>query len=312
MNVRERARTELTPDLFVSEQAAEGLAETIARPSITYWQDAWRRLKANPAAMFGLLVLAVMTIMAIIGPMMLPFEYDYQDIMKIGKPPGGGHWLGTDDLGRDLWVRLWKGARLSLSIGLIAASLDLIIGVIFGGIAGFLGGRFDDIMMRFVEVLYGIPNLLLMIMLSVVLGPGLFTIILVMVVTGWVGMARLVRGQVLQLKEQEYVLAARALGANPWRIILKHLVPNAMGPIIVSVTMSIPGAIFFEAFLSFIGLGVPLPLASWGSLANNGYEFIRLYPWLLIYPASAIAITMLSFNLFGDGLRDALDPRLRR
>ncbi|MGE5653970.1 MAG: ABC transporter permease [Bacillota bacterium] len=302
----------VTPELFVPEQAVDGLAEAIARPSITYWQDAWRRLKSNPAAMFGLFVLATMTIMAVIGPMMLPFEYDYQDIMKIGRPPGGGHWLGTDDLGRDLWVRLWKGARLSLSIGIIAASLDLMIGVVFGGIAGFLGGRFDDIMMRFVEILYGIPNLLLMIMLSVVLGPGLFTIILVMVVTGWVGMARLVRGQVLQLKEQEYVLAARALGANPWRIILKHLVPNAMGPIIVSVTMSIPGAIFFEAFLSFIGLGVPLPLASWGSLANNGYEFIRLYPWLLIFPASAIAITMLSFNLFGDGLRDALDPRLRR
>ncbi|MCL4424415.1 MAG: ABC transporter permease [Firmicutes bacterium] len=303
---------ELTRELFAPQSAAEGQAEAIHRPSLTYWQDAWRRLKKNKMAMAGLVVLTIMSLMAIIGPHMTPYSYSDQDLQSTVQPPSAKHWLGTDDLGRDQFTRIWMGARVSLFIGLMAALLDLIIGATYGGISGYLGGRVDDIMMRIVEVLYAIPFMILVILLMVIIGGGLFSIILAMSITGWVGMARLVRGQMLQLKEQEFVLAAKTLGADPGRIILRHLIPNTMGPILVSMTMTIPAAIFTEAFLSFIGLGVRMPLASWGTLANDGYNLMRLAPWMLLYPALAIGITMLAFNMFGDGLRDALDPRLRK
>lgn len=303
---------ELTPDLFVPEKASQEAAEAIVRPSLTYWQDSWRRLKQNKMAITGLVILIIISLMAIFGPFMTPYTFSQQDLAKTNQPPSRDHWFGTDDLGRDLFTRLWMGARISLFIGVVAAALDLTIGAVYGGISGYFGGTVDDIMMRFVEVMYAVPYLILMILLMVVIGPGLHSIIIALALTGWVGMARLVRGQILQLKEQEFILAARTLGADPWRIIVKHLIPNAMGPILVSVTMSVPGAIFAEAFLSFIGLGVPMPLASWGTLANDGFRMVRLFPWLLIFPASAIAITMLSFYLLGDGLRDALDPRLRK
>jgi oligopeptide transport system permease protein len=287
-------------------------SQAIVRPSMTYWQDAWRRLKMNKVAMASLVFLILLGIMAIIGPYLLPYKYSDQNLMMTNKPPSAEHWFGTDYLGRDLFVRTWMGARISLTIGIAAALLDGIIGVIYGGISGYFGGQVDNIMMRIVDILYGIPYLILVILLMLVMGPGIVTIITAMVITGWVGMARLVRGQVLQLKEQEFVMAAKTLGASPGRIIMKHLIPNTLGPIIVSITFDVPAAIFTEAFLSYIGLGVQPPLASWGTLANDATNVLLMYPYQLFFPAFFISITMLSFNLLGDGLRDALDPRLRK
>jgi oligopeptide transport system permease protein len=287
-------------------------AERVVRPSISYWADAWRRLKQNKAAMFGLVLLSLMTLMAIIGPFIQPYDYQTQDLASRNQAPSLTHWFGTDDFGRDQWVRIWWGVRISLFIGLLAAFLDIVIGVLYGGISAYFGGRVDDIMQRIIEIIYGIPGLILIVLLIMVMGPGIFTIILAMAATGWVGMARLVRGQILSLKEQEYVLAARTLGASSWRIILRHLIPNALGIIIVSATFTVPGAIFTEAFLSFIGLGIKVPLASLGSLLNDGQAAMRNYPYRLICPSIVFASIMLSFNLLGDGLRDALDPRLRK
>ena len=218
--------------------------------------------------------------------------------------------LGTDGLGRDVWIRILYGARISLTVGLVASVVNLIIGVIYGGISGYEGGRIDSIMMRIVDIINSVPSLLIVILLMVVYKPGLQTIIITIGLIYWVGMARLVRGQVLSLKEQEFVLAARTIGVSKFKIIMRHLIPNAMGPIIVSLTMGIPSAIFTESFLSFIGLGVSAPQASWGTLANDALGGIRSYPYQLIAPAVAIAITMFAFNFLGDGLRDALDPRL--
>ncbi|WP_305767103.1 ABC transporter permease [Candidatus Epulonipiscium viviparus] len=220
--------------------------------------------------------------------------------------------LGTDNLGRDVWTRVLYGARISLTVGLVASVVNLFIGVLYGGISGYEGGRVDNIMMRIVDIINSVPLLLIVILLMVVISPGLHTIILTIGLVYWVGMARLVRGQVLSLKEQEFVLAARALGVSKTKIVIKHLIPNAIGPIVVSMMMSIPSAIFTEAFLSFIGLGVSAPEASWGTLANDALGGIRSYPYQIIAPSVAIALTMFGFNFLGDGLRDALDPRLRK
>ena len=220
--------------------------------------------------------------------------------------------MGTDDLGRDLFVRAWKGARVSLLIGLVSAVINVTIGIIYGGIAGYKGGYVDIVMMRIVEIIYSIPALLWIILLMIIMGQGLTTIIVALSISGWGGMARLVRGQVLQLKQTEYVLAAQTLGASSWRIILKHLIPNAMGPIIINLTFQVPDAIFTEAFLSYIGLGVPAPLASWGTLANEGTKVLTIYPYQIVFPAILISVTMLAFNILGDGIRDSLDPKLRK
>lgn len=303
--------SDLSADLFERQTAADTAREQITRPSLTYWQDAWRRLRRNKAAMVGLVILTVMTIGSIFIPMFSEYKFDQAIFTESSQPPSAKHWFGTDDIGRDLFVRVWTGGRISLTIGIVAAALNLIIGVLYGGIAGYLGGWIDDIMMRVVEIVWGIPDLLLFILMMLILEPGMKAIIIVLAMVNWIGMARLVRGQILQLKEQEFVLAARTQGAGLLRLTVRHLLPNAMGPILVSVTFAIPGAIFLEAALSFIGLGIRPPMASWGSLASSGYALIRLYPHMLIFPACAIAVTMLAFNLFGDGMRDALDPRLR-
>jgi len=301
----------IDPEMF--EQVGTDIEQSqhIVRPSLTYWQDAWRRLKMNKVAIASIIVLGIIVIMAVIGPYLRPFSFSDQDLYAVFSPPNAQHWFGTDSLGRDLFVRVWMGARVSLRIGIAAALLDVIIGMIYGGLSGYIGGRIDNIMMRIVDILYAIPYMIIVILLMIVMEPGELTLIIAMSITGWVGAARLVRGQVLQLKEQEFVLAARVLGASPWRIITRHMFPNILSIMIVQMTMDIPAAIFSEAFLSYIGLGIKLPNASWGSLASDGIRQVTSRPWLLIFPALCISITMLAFNLLGDGLRDALDPKMR-
>ncbi|MGE5553994.1 MAG: ABC transporter permease [Betaproteobacteria bacterium] len=303
---------ELAPELFqpVDQQLQADAA--IVRPSATYWQDAWRRLKQNRGAMIGLWIVLFLFAAAIIGPYLSPYSYEEQDYALMDQPPSWAHPFGTDGLGRDQLVRVLYGARISLSIGLFASLICLTIGVLYGGVSALIGGRTDEIMMRIAEILYAIPLLLYVILFMVVLQPGLKNILLAIGLVYWINMARIVRGQILSLKEQDYVLAARTIGAGKWRILLRHLIPNTMGPIIVAMTLEIPQAIFTEAFLSFIGLGVAAPMASWGTLASEGLQSIRDYPHELVFPALAICITMLAFNLLGDGLRDALDPRMRR
>jgi len=285
--------------------------EAIARPSLTYWQDAWRRLKQNKVAMLGLIIIILYTILALVGPYMTPYDYRTTNTDEIDQPPSAKHWFGTDTLGRDLWARTWMGARVSLAIGFLSAVLNAFIGVIIGGISGYFGGKVDMIIMRAIDILYAIPYMIIVILMMVVLGQGIMPLVVAMIAVGWLGMARLVRGQILQLKEQEFVLAAKVLGASHSRIIFKHLIPNALGVILVHLTLSVPSAIFTEAFLSFIGLGVVPPQSSWGQLAYYGIQSFRVRPYQLFIPAFFISTTMLSLNLLGDGLRDALDPRLR-
>lgn len=319
-------------EMFAPLPEVEKTANIFMRPSLTYWQDAWRRFKKHTPAMIAAIVLVIIVLLAIIGPKLSPYAYDQQVRTDRNQFPSLEHPFGTDKLGRDLFVRTMYGARISLSIGIVASLINLTIGVLYGGISGYLGGKLDDIMMRIVDILYSIPLLLYVILLQVVfekpiqqafetnkffalfksLGPELILIYVVLGAVYWVGMARMVRGQVLSIKNQEFVMAAKAEGASPLRIIMTHLTPNAIGQIIVMTMMSIPTAIFTESFLSFIGIGVSAPMASWGSLASDAYKALQSYPYLLFFPAAAICITVLAFNILGDGLRDALDPRMRK
>ena len=287
-------------------------AGVVSGPSLGYWQDAWLRLKKDKAAMLGLIFILALLLFAIIGPVFSSYSYEDQNFMQANLAPSAEHWFGTDSLGRDLFVRVLYGARISLSIGIVASLINLVIGVIYGGISGYAGGRTDRIMMNIVDILYSVPTLLYVILLMVVFKPGLMNIFVALGISYWLQMARIVRGEVLKLKEQEFVLAAKSMGAGSSRILVKHLIPNAVGAIIVSLSMSIPDAIFTEAFLSFIGLGVSAPMASWGVLASDGVNSIRVFPFQLFFPALAISLTMLAFNFLSDGLRDALDPKMRR
>jgi len=291
----------------------ESKINAVVRPRTTYWQDVWRRLKKNPVAITGLFLLIFFIIMSIVGPMMVVPDAAYtNDLMNTHLPMSSEHWFGTDALGRDIWARIWVGARVSLAIGFAAAFLDTLIGVVVGGIAGYMGGKVDMLIMRFIDIMISIPSMIIIVLIMVIVGRGVVPLILSFAVTGWLGMARLVRGQVLQLKEQEFVMVARTMGADAKRIIFKHLIPNSLGVIIVNLTMCIPQAIFTEAFLSFIGLGVAPPTPSWGILASDGASVLRAYPSELLVPAILISLTMLSLNLLGDGLRDALDPKMRK
>ena len=300
-------------DWFTPSDKKGDEAERVVRPSQSYWQDSLRRLRKNKLAMAGLIFLIFLVFMAIFGPVISPHSYNEQVLSNQNQPPSAEHWFGTDELGRDVFARTWEGARISLFVGFMAALIDLIVGAIYGGIAGYRGGKTDSVMMRIVEVLYGLPYLLIVILLMVILGPGLWTIIIALTVTGWLGMARIVRGQVLQIKNYEFVLASKTFGTNTSRIIRKNLLPNTMGVIIVQMTLSVPSAIFAEAFLSFLGLGIEPPLASWGSMANAALPVILSGDWWrLFFPAFFISLTMFSFNVLGDGLQDAFDPKLRR
>lgn len=316
-------------------------SERIAKPSLSFWQDAWLRIRKNKAALVSMFILGFIVIMAIVGPFMVdhdPYEVKMthaslppkvQGLESLGVFDGVGklgsqqvdlyemkkveeyYWFGTDSLGRDLFSRLWKGTQVSLIIALVAAVIDGVVGVVYGGISGYYGGRIDDVMQRVVEVLIGIPSLVIVILMLMVMEPGIWAIIIAISITGWIGMSRIVRGQVLKYKNEEFVLAARTLGASDRRIISKHLLPNLMAIIIINLMFTIPTAIFFEAFLSFIGLGLQAPQASLGTLINDGYKFIQYQPHILFFPAVLISLLMIAFNLIGDGLRDALDPKMK-
>ncbi|MED1739215.1 ABC transporter permease [Bacillus swezeyi] len=303
---------QIPKDMFEPAAVDHSEAEKISKKNLSFWTDVFLRFKENKLALFGLVLLILIALMAIFAPMFSSFQYEETDLTNTNQPPSAEHWFGTDDLGRDVFVRTWVGARISLTIGLAAALIDVLIGVIWGAISGIKGGRTDEIMMRVADVLWAIPSLLMTILLLVVMGKGLITMIVAMVITGWINMARIVRGQVLQLKNQEFVLASRTLGAKNSRIIRKHLLPNIMSPILVTMTLTVPTAIFYEAFLSYLGLGVPQPLASWGTMATDGVQGMEYYPWRLFFPATFICLTMFAFNVIGDGLRDALDPKLRK
>lgn len=285
--------------------------EKLADKSISFWKEVFIRFSHNKMAIFGLIALIIIVLMATFVPMFS--QYHYSDQLGVfNAPPSSEFWFGTDDLGRDIFVRVWAGARISLLIGITAAVIDLIIGVLWGSISGLAGGRVDNIMMRIADVLTAVPYLLVVIVLLVVLKPGIIPMIIALSITGWINMARIVRGEVLSIKNQEYVLAARTLGAQTGHLILKHLVPNALGAILVTMTLTVPHAIFTESFLSYLGLGVPAPQASWGTMASDGNGAITNAPWRLIFPALFISLTIFAFNAVGDGLRDALDPKLRK
>ncbi|WP_019241282.1 MULTISPECIES: oligopeptide ABC transporter permease [Bacillus] len=321
-------------------------SEVINKPSLNFWQDAWLRIRKNKGAIVSIVILLLIIIMAFVGPLIsgkdgnvqnvkysnlpakipvlenihwLPFdgtmvnkagkEMDMYQVKKV--PEGEYYWFGTDALGRDLFTRLWKGTQISLYIAFLAALIDMVIGVAYGAISGYFGGRLDNIMQRITEVLIGIPNLVVVVLMILVLEPGILSITIALSITGWVTMARVVRAQTLKLKEQEFVLASKTLGNSNAKIIFKHLIPNLTGVIIINTMFTIPSAIFFEAFLSFIGLGLVPPAASLGTLIDEGMKAILIYPHLLIFPAIAISLIMICFNLVADGLRDALDPKMR-
>lgn len=303
---------ELTKEKFRVVGIDRNKAEQIARPNLTYWQDAWRRLKRNKVAMASLCVLVIIVLFCIIQPIIGGDKYMIQNMSVANQGPSKEYLFGTDSLGRDLFSRLWIGGRVSLIIAFVGTLVECLVGIVYGGISGYFGGKVDNIMMRIVEILNSIPYLIVVILIAVRLGNGILPLLIALVITGWTGIARMVRGQVMQLKESEYVMAAKTLGASPLRIIFKHMLPNTLGVIIVYITFDIPSYIFAEAFLSFIGLGIQPPQTSWGAMASAGQQVMLFYPSQLIFPSIAIALTMLAFNLFGDGLRDALDPKLRQ
>ncbi|HJG48222.1 ABC transporter permease [Ruoffia tabacinasalis] len=285
--------------------------DVLSEKSISFWGEVMRAFIRNKLAIVGIVILAIIAIMAIFVPILSPYDYAEQTGVY-NSPPTADFWFGTDNLGRDVFVRSWVGARISLLIGISAAIINLVVGVVYGSVSGLIGGRVDNIMMRICDILNSVPELLIIILLLVVLQQGLVPMIIALSLTGWIRMARIVRAEVMSLKAQEYVLASRTLGASASHLIRRHLIPNAMGSIIVTMTLQIPAAIFNESFLSYIGLGVTPPLASWGTMASEGNEAILTAPWRLLFPALLISITIFGFNAVGDGLRDALDPKLRK
>lgn len=286
-------------------------SEKLAEVPISFWKEVRIRFFKNKLAIFGAILLILIVLLAIFGPYLRPFSYS-QMLNKYNQAPNSINWFGTDELSRDVFVRLWYGARVSLFIGVVAAVIDVIIGVIYGAIAGFKGGKVDNIMMRIVDVLSAVPYLLIVILLLVVMHQGMLPMIIALTITGWINMARIVRGEILTVKNNEYVMASRVMGGSTLHIIFKHLIPNIMGSIIVTMMLTIPSAIFTESFLGYLGLGIQLPFPSWGTMASEGRTALGVYSWRLFAPAIAISLTIFAFNAVGDGLRDALDPKQRK
>ena len=274
------------------------------------WSDAWRRLLANKAAVAGGIILLILIFLAIFAPWIAPHSYSYQNLELGAQPPSGNFLLGTDTLGRDLFSRILYGARVSLLVGFVATGVALVIGVSWGIIAGYFGGRIDSVMMRIVDVLYGLPFIIFIILLMVIFGRNIWLLFGAIGAVEWLTMARIVRGQVLTVKNQEYVLAAQAMGVSNIQMFRKHIFPNILGPIAVYATLTIPHVMLLEAFLSFLGLGIQPPMSSWGTLIRYGVESMEEYSWLLIYPGLTFTITLFALNFFGDGLRDALEPKI--
>ena len=299
-------------ELFVRVHVDESEKEHIAHPNLTAFQEGWLRLKKNKAAVASLFTLIAIGLLAILAPVFSGYSYKETNYDIIYQIPSITHLFGTDQFGRDLWVRTWMGTRISLLIAFVAALLDLTVGVTYGAVSALIGGKVDAVMQRIIEILVGIPHLIIVILLMMIMPAGIWTIVVALSITGWVNMARLVRAEILKLKNQEFVLAARVLGTSTSRIIWKHLIPNTVGVIVINAMFTIPSAIFTEAFLSFIGIGMQEPKASLGVLINNGYQVLRNFPHVLIFPAIVIVLIMVCFSILGDGLRDALDPRMRK
>jgi len=291
----------------VNTEVIQDIAQ--AEEGTSLWQDAWVRLRKNHLAVLGLVVLLFMIVIALLTPWIAPYAYDAQNLDLGATPPSAAHWLGTDVFGRDLLTQIMYGGRISLAVGFIATSVALLIGVSWGAIAGYVGGRTDAIMMRLVDILYALPFMIFIVLLMVVFGRNVILLFLAIGAVEWLTMARIMRGQMQSLRQQEFVEAAVSLGLPPATIIRRHLVPNALGPIIVYTTLTIPSVMLLEAFLSFLGLGIQPPQTSWGLLISYGAETMEEYPWLLIYPGLTLTITLFSLNFLGDGLRDALDVR---
>ncbi len=273
------------------------------------WEDAWRRLRRNRLAVFGGATLLVLSVACLLGPLLMDVSYHDQNLDLGATPPSAAHWLGTDSLGRDLLVRMLHGGRISLGVGLSATLVALTIGVLYGAAAGYHGGKVDAVLMRLVDILYALPFTIFVILLMVIFGRNIILLFVAIGAVEWLTMARIVRGQVMALKRMEFVEAARALGYGHRRIVLRHLLPNILGPIIVYTTLTIPAVMLLEAFLSFLGLGVQPPMSSWGTLIKDGAEKMEEYWWLLVFPGTVFSLTLFSLNFLGDGLRDALDVR---
>ncbi len=302
---------EITADQVRLLREDEKNSEFIAVSSKTFLKDAWDRFKKNKLALFGLIFLSVLIIGAILVPMLSPFDYESQDILNRNALPSLAHPFGTDKLGRDIFVRVMYGARISLAVGFSTAAINLVIGIIYGGISGYIGGKVDMVMMRIIDVIYAVPTLLYIVLILMIFGNSIYSMMLAICLTSWIGMARQVRTQVMSLKEMEFALAARVIGASDWRILIKHLIINALGPIIVTLTMMVPSAIFTEAFLSFVGIGIDPTIPSWGKLANDCRALIFSYPIQIIWPVAAICLTTLSLNFVGDGVGEALQLKRR-
>jgi len=303
MNAASTSPSTVNDGLLTSSPPSKGGA------SGSLWRDAWRRLAKNRLAVFGAGVLVLLTLACIFGPLFSSYRYDAQDLNLGASAPSAAHWLGTDTLGRDLFVRLLVGGRISLGVGLCATLVALAIGVVYGAVAGFVGGRVDTLMMRTVDILYALPFTIFVILLMVFFGRNIVLLFVAIGAVEWLTMARIVRDQILSLKKMEFIEAAHALGLGRRRILFRHMIPNALGPIIVYTTLTIPAVMLLEAFLSFLGLGVQPPLSSWGVLIKDGAEKMEEFWWLLFFPGGLFSLTLFSLNFLGDGLRDALDIR---
>jgi oligopeptide transport system permease protein len=273
------------------------------------WYDAWLRLRKNKMAMGGGIVVIFLIVVSFLAPLIAPYSYEAQDLNLYAVGPRAHHWFGTDTLGRDIFSRLLYGGRVSMEVGLAATAVSLVIGVLYGAIAGYIGGRLDNAMMRFVDIMYSMPFIIFVILLMVLFGRNFYLLFVAIGAVEWLTMARIVRGQVAALKHQEFIEAVRALGLRKRRIILRHIIPNTLGPVVVYATLTVPSVMLLEATLSFLGLGVQPPMSSWGLMINEGAQYIEEAPWLLIFPGAALALTLFSLNFLGDGLRDALDVR---
>jgi oligopeptide transport system permease protein len=273
------------------------------------WLDAWIKLRKNKLALFGFAILLFLIVVSLLTPWIAPYSYEEQNLMLGATTPSANHWLGTDIFGRDMLTRIMYGGRVSLMVGFVATAVALVIGILWGSIAGFVGGRVDAVMMRIVDIMYALPFMIFIVLLMVVFGRNILLLFVAIGAVEWLTMARIVRGQVMSLRKQEFVEAAYSMGLSRWAIIRRHIIPNTLGPVIVYTTLTIPSVMLLEAFLSFLGLGIQPPQSSWGLLINYGVETMEEYPWLLIFPGITLSLTLFALNFLGDGLRDALDPR---